>query len=320
MATTTAFGASVPVPRGWRRMLRQPYELADFTVRGFAGEPGPARDRLQAAAHTFLRGFNEALAAPAAEPPHFADYPDDLRGFAVEGAAMQAALLDLLLPGSRRLPALLARHQQRYVYLIYVGAGWAMAKLHHRRFGRLGVAHPLLRWLAYDGWGFSQGFFAGPRQLDRIAAHPRPCPPGCAIRYQGVGRSLWFRTGADPDAVHAQISRLPAHHHGDAWAGAALAVGYACGVDVAAADRLRALAGPRYRADLGQGAAFAAGAWRRAGDVPAAAAPVIERLTGVPPECAAQWSFTTTDGLEHPDAGPAEYAEWRRRIRAQIPA
>jgi hypothetical protein len=315
MAPPTTTHTATTAPRGWRRALHQSYTLADFDVRGFDAAPGPARTRLEAAARTFLRGFNEALAGPATAPPDFAAYPGDLRGFAVEGAAMQAALLDVLLPGSRRLPALLDTHATRHVYLIYVGVGWAMAKLHRPRFGRLRTAHPLLRWLAYDGWGFSDGFFARPRRLARINAHPGRCTPVCAIRYQGFGRSLWFRECADPDAVAASIARLPREHHGDAWAGAGLAVGYGCGVDAGVAQRLLASAGPAHRADLGQGAAFAAGAWVRAGDVPAPSAPVIEVLTGVPADTAAAWSFDATAGLEDPDAGPAEYARWRRRIR-----
>jgi hypothetical protein len=316
MATSTAIGGPVPMARGWRRWLRQSYDQADFAVRGFPG--GPARPRLEAAAKTFLGGFNEALAAPAGAPPDFRDRPDDLRGFAVEGAAMQAALLDLLTPGGGRLAALLRAHEERYVYLIHVGAGWAMAKLRYPRPLRATRTDPLLRWLAYDGWGFSAGFFATPRGLDRIAAHRR-CTPVCAIRHQGLGRSLWFRACGEPDTVAGLVARLPVAHHGDAWAGVGLAAGYGCGTGPEAADRLRELAGPAYRADLGQGAAFAAGAWRRAGAIPAGPAAVLERLTRTAPETAAGWAFATTSGLEHPDAGPAEYAEWRRRIRARLP-
>jgi hypothetical protein len=320
MALSSTDRTGTPAPAGWRRLLHQSLDLADFDRRGFAGERGPVRDRLETAARTFLTGYNEALAGPAAVPPDFASQPGDRRGFAVEGAAMQAVLLDVLVPGSRRLPALLDLHGPRYVYLIYVGAGWGMAKLRRPRWHRVRYRDPLLRWLAYDGWGFAQGFFADARRLDRLVRHPGRCTPVCGIRYQGFGRSLWFRECARPDAIAAHIARLPSIHHGDAWSGVGLAAGYACGVTPQVARRLLALAGVAHRADLGQGAAFAAGAWCRSGAVPAAAAPVIGLLTGTGPETAAGWAFATTAGLDGPDATPADYERWRYRIRTRVSA
>lgn len=72
--------------------------------------------------------------------------------------------------------------------------------------------------------GFCQALFASPRQLRRWTRHPAaPCPATCDIRYQGLGRSLWFRECGDPYWLAHRIAGLPPRHHGDTWSGVALA-------------------------------------------------------------------------------------------------
>ncbi|MET8092252.1 DUF1702 family protein [Micromonospora sp. NPDC005220] len=304
-------------PHGWRRLLHQPDRLADFTVRGFASDPPELRARLETAAGTFLAGFNQGLAAPAGAPPRFDDQPEHLRGFAVEGLAMQAALLDLLVPGNRRLPAVLRLHGATHIHLIHVGVGWAMAKLRWPFWARLSGLDPLLRWLALDGWGFSAGFFADADGLRRITAHPRRCSERCAIRYQGVGRSLWFRGTGEPTRVANLVDTLPQWHHGDAWSGVGLAAAYAGGVSPDGLTTLRDRAGA-HAGDLGQGVAFAAAAWQRGGWTPPELATTVHALTDVDPRTAADWTREAEAGLRTPATGPAEYQTWRQRIRARV--
>ncbi len=181
---------------GWRRVMTLRPELVDFAERGFRTRPVATRDRLEACALAFLTGFNAELAVGPDGAPPVDDLPEERRGFAAEGAAMAAALLDAFHPtGGRRLAAVHRAHAERHVYLLHVGTGWALAKLHRRRLGRLGTGDPLLRWLAYDGMGFCQAFFATERTLAgrlRPDRHAGRCPATCAIRYQGLGRSLWF--------------------------------------------------------------------------------------------------------------------------------
>ena len=142
--------------------------VVDFDRRGFRSGPFETRAALEAAASAFVAGFNAELAMPPGVAAVLEDLPEHRRGFGAEGAGMAAGLLDLLNPvRGRRLATLRAAHDARYAYLIYVGVGWAMAKLRRRRLGSLLRDAPLLRWLAYDGMGFCQAFFAGPRQLQR---------------------------------------------------------------------------------------------------------------------------------------------------------
>src|SRR2546429_76531 len=78
---------------------------------------------------------------------------------------------------------------------------------------------PLLRWLAWDGFGFHQGFFhadrvVGGRVLERgLTADQR------AIRDQGLGRSLWFHECADPEGIVLRVNEFARDRRADLWAG-----------------------------------------------------------------------------------------------------
>jgi hypothetical protein len=303
---------------GWRRPFVLRLSMVDFERRGFRTDPAETRAALEAAAGAFLTGFNAELATPPDRAPDLSPLPPGRRGFAAEGAGMAAALLDTLaLTGGRRLATLRSTHDDRYEYLIHVGVGWAMAKLRRTRLGRLGADAPLLRWLAYDGMGFCQAFFAGHRRLRRWtehAGHPDRCPLTCHIRYQGLGRSLWFRACGDAAELAAHVAALPPRHRGDAWSGIALAASYAGGVEPEAYARIPDLTG-EHRAAAAQGAAFAAEAWERSGYVPAHAHACVEALAGVPVARAAGWTWDARRGLDRPGAGAADYQRWRERVR-----
>lgn len=290
--------------------------MVDFAERGFRTTPAGSRAALERSAGAFLDGFNAQLAQPAARAADLAPIAPHHRGFAAEGAGMAAALLDALVPaGPRRLRTLRRAYDDRYAYLIQVGVGWAMAKLHRNRPPRTTTDAPLLRWLAYDGLGFCQAFFASPRRLRRWSEHPASCPATCDIRYQGLGRSLWFRACADPDTLAALVATLPERHRGDAWSGIALAATYAGGVVPAGLDHLARLAAP-YRAEAAQGAAFAAEACRLSGVIPAHAHEAVRVLAGTSVETAARWTWRARGGLDRPNADATDYRGWRRAVAA----
>jgi hypothetical protein len=292
-----------------------PPTLADFERRGFRTTPDPTRSTLESAAAAFLDGYRLERECPPGEVPDLSAVPPVRRGFAAEGMAMAAALHDALLPlGIRRSAVLHDALDDRYAYLLHVGAGWALAKLHRRHLGRTGARAPLLRWLAYDGMGFCRAFFADARGMRRWRQHRGDCAAICAIRYQGLGRALWFRVCGDPAAAAGEIAELPPRHHDDAWSGVALAATYAGGVDERAYAHLRDLASG-HRAALAQGSAFAAEACRLAGHTPPHAAVAAEVLTGGSPERAAEWTWAARRGLDGPGAGPDRYGLWRERIR-----
>jgi len=308
---------SMTPPRrlGWRRLLVLRPSLVDFPARGFAAEPAATRATLEAAAGSFLDGFNAELATGPDDPPDLSGTPAFRRGFAAEGAAMAATLLDAGRVGAaRRTVALHAAYGDRYAYLLHVGSGWALAKLRRRRLGRIGASAPLLRWLAHDGRGFCAAFFAGPRGFDRWRAHPGRCSAVCDIEYQGLGRSLWFRACGDPDRLADLVATMPSRHRDDVWSGVGLAAVYAGGVG-AETYRLLAERAAGHRAATAQGAAFGAEAWRLSGGAPEHVDTAVRILTGASPDTAAAWTWTARRELDGPGRDARDYREWRLRTR-----
>jgi hypothetical protein len=313
-------GDALSRPTGWRRALALKPSMVDFAERGFRTTPAATRATLESAAGAFLDGFNAELGGPAGRRTDLSAIPPRRRGFAVEGAGMAAALLDALTPaGPRRLATLRAAYDRDYAYLVQVGVGWSMAKLHRGRLPGATADAPLLRWLAYDGLGFCQAFFASPRRLARWSAHPATCPPTCDIRYQGLGRSLWFRACADPDTLAGHVAALPERHRGDTWSGIALAATYAGGVAPEVLARLAELTG-LYRAAAAQGAAFGAEAWRLSGCTPEHARRSLAALANTSVEDAAAWTWQARRGLDVPGADAAAYRRWRLAVQRRAAA
>jgi hypothetical protein len=301
------------------RLLLQDLGQVDFGVRRFRLRSGPSRKRLEDSGQAFLEGFNRAVSARDADAlgADLGEIPEDFRGFAYEGAGMGCAVLDLLtLSRGRRLRALLEGAGADYPHLIHVGAGWAFGKLRLRPWHGLRAGDPLLRWLAWDGFGFYHGFFdsdrvVGGRRLERGLG-----PGQRAVRDQGLGRCLWFHECADPEALALRVAEFPEWRQADLWSGIGLAAVYAGG---ASEDELRALveAADVYQNHLAQGAAFACAARVRAGtplaDHCRLAAPVI---TGVPAQTAAGWTDTALADLGSHPRSEKQYLAWRAGIRA----
>lgn len=256
----------------------------------------------------------------------------DNRGFAYEGAALAAALADLVAPRrtnpARRkaggghpthLENLLAGPGAGFVHLIHVGAGWPAAVLPSRTLRRRLPLDPLLRWLAVDGAGFARGFFRGPRWIRRLADRPDRADPGQAVLLQGVGRSLWFVECGDVAAIGRQVERFPPDLRPEVWAGVGLAVCYAGGCADRQFEQLEALSA-KERVALAQGAAFAAEARRVAGRVPAHTEAAVAALTGVPAHTAANWARDSEDLARALGPEIDSYRWWQREIRRRAAA
>jgi enediyne biosynthesis protein E3 len=292
----------------------QPDE-ASFARRGFPMEAG-ARSTLEGAGRTFVAGYRRALDSPESvlRSGELEDVaPLDAVGFAYEGAAMALALLDALTPWRRdRLSRFLAGPARKHAYIAHVGAGWSYARFrfgYRRRWERL---DPLLRWLAIDGLGFHEGYFHAERTIRRD--RPRFRLEGYFARAfdQGLGRSLWFVAGAEPSAIARTIAGLAPKRHADLWSGVGLAAAYAGGVGRGELEALRPLADAHSPA-LAQGAAFAAEARRRAGNLVEHTELATQALCETSAEAAAATARRHLAGLE-PENTPA-YEVWRRRVQ-----
>lgn len=307
-------------PRGFgARLLRQDPDQVDFGLRRFRLRGGPARGRLEESGRAFLDGFNLAVggAGRGGERLHqgLAECAGEFRGFAYEGAGMGCALLDLLtFSGGRRLRRLMQGPGAGYPHLIHVGVGWAFARLRLRPWHALRAGDPMLRWLAWDGFGFHQGFFASDRVVGGQAVEAVG-PARRAIRDQGLGRSLWFHECADPEALALRVALFPEPRRADLWSGIGLAATYAGG---AAEDELRGLvefAGP-HAAHLAQGAVFGAAARMRAPvPLPQHCGEAVRVLAGVDASTAASWADAALEELGPSAATVAEYEGWRAGIR-----
>jgi hypothetical protein len=227
---------------------------------------------------------------------------------------MALGLLDLLLRG-RRIRAFLAGSGVRHVYMIHVGCGWALARLHRRPWGSLPL-DPLLRWLALDGFGFHEAYFSTNRVVRRCLPARRLRGGELSVFDQGVGRALWFVCAADEGRIAGTIRAFEPPRRANLWSGVGLAATYAGGVDVVALRRLATLAG-EYRADAAQGAAFAAGARVRAGNVVPHVARGCEALA-----CAGADELALLTTRARAAIGPGNSAEhyerWRAVIRSEL--
>jgi hypothetical protein len=317
-----------------RRVLGISPQEASFARRGFHCESRAVRERLEEVGRSFAAGYNLALAetggAEALAARLEAGLPAALRGFGYEGAAMGLALLDALTPWRRdRLRRFLAGPGDAHIYIVHVGAGWALARLPwlpslpwlpravEGRMARLGL-DPFLAWLALDGYGFHQGYFHAPLAIGRQQVPRRLRGYARRAFDHGLGRSLWFSEGADPDRIGATVARFPAARHGDLWAGVGLAAAYAGGAGADDLATLRRAAGA-HRPALAQGAAFAAKARLRAGLPTPDNSLACAALCGMTAEEAA----AVTDRMRPaawaareaaPDAVPP-FEVWRQRIQ-----
>ncbi|GLF98789.1 DUF1702 family protein [Streptomyces yaizuensis] len=278
---------------------------------------------METVGRSFLEGYGHAVGTrTVAELEHcLAGVPERFRGFAYEGAAMGATVLDAIPgTGGRRLAALLSGQGRHHVYMAYVGIGWALARLPRPLWPDIGRTDPLIRWLILDGYGFHQAYF----HTDRYVRDQRPStglgwpwgPAGYLQNAvdQGIGRAVWFVAGTDPDLAATLIEKFPHQRRPDLFSGTGLAAAYACGARADELEQLAHRAGP-YRPQLLQGVAFAAEARELAGLTVEQNRLAVRTLTGLEPKEAALVCRRTRP------QGPAtgdDYERWRRAIADEI--
>jgi len=293
-----------------------------FDRRGFKSEDPERRRALESIGQTFVSGYHAALLDDdlLSLEAVLNEVEQEMRGFAYEGAAMALALLDFLSPLKRdRMSTFLNGPGASHVYMVYVGAGWAMARLPlgsrwvTRRFETM---DPLLCWLAVDGYGFHEGYFHWPKS---VGEQKKPSPlSGYAGRVfdQGLGRSLWFVKGADVQKIGMTIEAFSPERRDDLWGGLGLAAAYAGGVKRSDLEALLEISGTHVL-QVAQGASFAAKARQRAGNPAAHTVLACEVLCGLSVDAAARITDDALEGLSSEGGEPA-YEVWRCRIRSKF--
>jgi len=297
---------------GVGRLLELSPAQASFDVRGFASGDPARRQALEAIGETFIAGYNAALGTETV--PDLARWialvPEQLRGFAAEGAAMATAIADALPFATARLPRTLNRFDREFTYLMHVGAGWALARVPWRRRHILAVLDPLLIWLAYDGLGFHDCYF----KPAKVLAGWRRTRTGYAARAydQGIGRALWFVSGGEPQRAAAAIRWLATERASDLFAGLGLAMTYAGPNSRGELAETLRLAG-REAAAFGQGIAFACEARARAGHIPGHTQTAAEAI-GFDAAALAALTRQAREELPAFERGVPRYELWRQRM------
>jgi hypothetical protein len=196
--------------------------------------------------------------------------------------------------------------------MVYVGAGWAFARLPWLRWRIEAVIrafHPVLGWLMIDGYGFHEGYF------HHQTAVPHLSETGCHVFYQGLGRSLWFVLGADVRVIAKTIAAFAPQFQGDAWSGIGLACAYAGGLGPAELEELRWRAAAHHTA-LAQGAAFAAKARQLAGNPAPHTELTCAKLCGIGPAEAAALCDQTLSYLAGRNS--SSYQAWRELVQKNL--
>ena len=291
-------------------------------VRGFHKKSPAAQELLEKIGSTFLTGYGYAAEArsPAAAEDRLEEIPSQFRGFCYEGAGMGFAMLDALPfgDGHDNIARFLGGRGNDHIYMVYVGIGWAMARLPRFRWPKIAPLDPLLRWLVLDGYGFHQAYFHTDRYVTKQFQDPGfrwadgPASYPNRVIDQGIGRAMWFVGGTDAELVATMIDRFPESRRSDLYSGAGLAATYAGGAGEAELRLFGQRAGI-HRPQVALACAFAAEARVRAGLVMPNTEMAAEVFCGMTAHDAAR--LTQDVRPTGPVAGELPAFEvWRERI------
>ncbi|WP_324609958.1 DUF1702 family protein, partial [Thermobifida halotolerans] len=310
----------------------RPPPLAEVTFRrrGFPAASPETTEHLEAIPQAVVCGFEWGIDTPDLweVERRLALVEPELRGFACEGVTMAFTVRDAMGAGRGGMTRdLMLGPGRPHFFLAYIGIGFAMARLPRPLWRRAtpdlsgSPYHPVMSWLAVDGYGFDLAYF-GTRRWVAQQREPRPYPWQGRPDYfpravdQGIGRALWFIHGARPRDVAAAVGRFPERRRPDLWSGVGLAAAFAGGCDEDGLAELRERAGT-HRIQAAQGAVFAAKARTHAGFVPPHTGTATRLLTGLSAEQAAALADTTAVPADAPGPEPA-YELWRRNIRESL--
>ncbi|HEY1348697.1 MAG TPA: DUF1702 family protein [Ktedonobacteraceae bacterium] len=306
------------------RVLKPFFQLSAETFQDLAAArygPQPDMDQtwlgFEPVARTLVDSFKLTLDDERFEHlvPRLDAIDVELRGIAYEGAGMGLMLMDGLGPWKRRLQAFLAGPGAPYLCLVSIGAGLVMPRMPGNPQRFLKRLDPFFCWMAMDGYGFYEGFFSGKRTIDEHFIPPRLTGYARRAFDHGLGRSLWFSTGASIERIQAAIGTFPAERQSDLWGGIGLACAYAAGVvDRQAIERLQEVAAS-YAPQLAVGAAVAATFRQQAGTFAPHTDLACDVLWGMTGNLVARMAeIARTDLAGQQDEATPAYERWRQRL------
>lgn len=248
--------------------------------------------------------------------PRLDAYEEELRGFAYEGAGVGFAALDSFLPWKRRTRDFINGPGAHYTYAVLLGAGMGLARIKRRPEPFIARLNNLFGWVVMDGYGFHEGFFAYKRTVEERAIPQHLSSYARRVFDHGLGRSIWFTTGANVQRLVATIGAFPLERRADLWSGIGLACGYTGGVKRETIEALREAVGP-YRSQLALGVMVAAKSRQQVSNPVAHNEMACEILCGLSSEEAAQVAESALQDLPTDSKEPV-YEVWRQRMRIQL--
>ena len=301
-------------------LLKPVFEVQPKDLPPLTSETNSTASRLQQVVYTVTECCELTLRTPNQDRLTRAldEYPDELRGFAYEGAGVALSALDQVAPWTTRTRRFTTQHAAPYRYAIYLGAGMGQARIHRNpRTLQKRLQDDLFHWVVLDGYGFHEGFFAHRRHVQEQALPKWLSGYGIRAFDHGLGRAIWFATGADPERIRRTIDAFPDDRRGDLWAGIGLACGYTGGVE---AEKIRAVrvAATGHTERLSEGVLVAAKNRYEVGNPAAHNDLATELLAGLSSQQAARVADEALVALPYDDVVPA-YEIWRTRLRQHCP-
>lgn len=300
-------------------VLRPLFEVTPSDLPAVALDAGATGERLSRVVYTVTECCQLTLLnrREATLVRRLDAYPEELRGFAYEGAGVGLAALDHVLPWKRRTRHFVEEAASAYVFAVYLGAGMGLARLHRNPEPfRRQLRDDVFNWAVLDGYGFHEGFFAHRRHVQERATPRHLSGYALSAFDHGLGRSIWFATGADVKRIVATVEAFPESRRGDLWAGVGLACGYTGGVDEATVLALRSRT-DAYRGRLAEGVIVAARARHQVGNAAERNEVACRVVCGIDSRAAADIAATALIDLPTDEVEPA-YEIWRQRIRRQF--
>jgi enediyne biosynthesis protein E3 len=154
----------------------------------------------------------------------------EFRSIAYESASMALAIKDL---ETGSFPdewlAFANSAAKAHTAQVYVGLGWAIAKLNLPFLEIVKELDTQLYFRIADGCGYYDGSF---RRRPTVLSQQLPAYlPAAAmpIYDQGVGRSIWYSAKTDINKIHSLIETFPVNRQADMWRGIGIAVAYVGG-------------------------------------------------------------------------------------------
>lgn len=294
------------------RVLGRYRTWAKVPIPGLKKEAPTVRRRIvDEVVDLFAAGYNAALErSPTELCQQIGDIPHLQKAVMLEGACMALASADMASGGNcERLQEFL-QVSPEYEIAVNEGVGHALCQQRLPvRFGQH-ASDSFWGWMALDGYGMHAAYFRWPTFVigQKVPEHLDEL--GRAGFDNGVGRGLWFASGAEPRVVRGLIERFPHERRPNIWSGVGMMVAFWGAAEPADMRKLLRMSG-KYRFWFQQGVAFSLVGRARANDCPDFTHAAASLVCGGALSEALDLTNSCLAALEVPPTTPESFNNWR---------